>query len=95
MKARYFNDRLKEDLKDPEFKKLFEQEYQKLLVGVKIAELREKTGLTQKQLAKRAHTSQQAISRLESGAYTGYTLGVLEKIALSMGRTIDIHFREV
>ena len=95
MKARYFKDRLKEDLKDPEFKKLFEEEYCRLQIGVKIAELREKIGLTQKQLAKKAHTSQQAISRLESGSYTGYTNGVLEKIALAMGWTLDIHFKKV
>lgn len=93
--VRTFEDRLKEDLKDSEFNRLFQEEYQKLLIGTKIIELREKVGLTQRQLAKRAHTSQQAISRLEDGTYTGYTLGILEKIALAMGRTLDIRFRRI
>lgn len=95
MKAKYFDDYLKEEMKDKEFRELFQQEYQKLMIGFKIAKLREKAGLSQRQLARKIHTSQQAISRLESGTYTGYTLSVLEKIALAMGRTLDIRFRKV
>jgi DNA-binding XRE family transcriptional regulator len=92
---RTFNDRLKEDLKNPKFNKLFQEEFQKLSIGLKLAEVREKVGLTQKELARRAHTSQQAVSRLESGSYTGYTISILEKIALTMGCTLDIRFKKV
>lgn len=94
-KMRTFDERLKEDLKDSRFKELFQEEYNKLQVGLKLAELREQAGLTQKALANRIHTSQQAVSRLESGSYTGYTLSILEKIALAMGRTLDIKFRRI
>lgn len=95
MKARYFDDYLKEEMKDKKFQELFQQEYHKLKLGYKIAELREKAGLSQRQLAKRIHTSQQVISRLESGTYTGYSISILEKIALALGRTLDIKFRRV
>lgn len=94
-KVRTFNKRLKEDLKDSRFKELFQEEYNKLQVGLKLTELREQAGLTQKALANRIHTSQQAVSRLESGSYTGYTLSILEKIALALGRTLDIKFRRI
>lgn len=94
-KVRTFDERLKEDLKDSRFKKLFQEEYNKLQVGLKLTELREQAGLTQKALANRIHTSQQAVSRLESGSYTGYTLSILEKIALALGRTLDIKFRRI
>jgi len=95
MKARYYNDYLKEKMKDKEFRELFQQEYKKLMIGFKIAQLRQKEGLSQRQLAKKIHTSQQAISRLESGTYRGYTISILEKIALVLGRTLDIKFRRV
>ena len=51
-----------EDIKDPEFKTHYQEERQALKLAMKIAELREKKGLSQQQLAKLMGTSQQAIS---------------------------------
>jgi len=59
---------------------------------MKIAELREKKGLSQQQLAKLMGTSQQAISRIESGEYEGFTLKTLEKIAEATGMRVKIEF---
>ena len=59
---------------------------------MKIAKLREKRGLSQQQLAKRMGTSQQAISRIESGEYQGFTLKTLEKIAEATGTRVKIEF---
>jgi len=89
-----FKEYIKEELKDKEFKKLFEEEGRKLEIGFKIAKLREKLGLTQKQLAERIKTSQTVISRLESGDYWQCTLRTLEKIALATGTHLDISFRK-
>jgi len=60
--------------------------------AIKIVELREKKGLSQQQLAKLMGTSQQAISRIESGEYEGFTLKTLEKIAESTGMRVKIEF---
>jgi HTH-type transcriptional regulator/antitoxin HipB len=68
-KVRTFQSRLREDMKDPEFKTHYEEEKQALMLAIKIAELRKKKGLSQQQLAKLMGTSQQAISRIESGEY--------------------------
>ena len=52
----------------------------------------EKKGLSQQQLAKLMGTSQQAISRIESGDYQGFTLKTIEKIADATGTRVKIEF---
>lgn len=91
-KVRTFRSRLREDLKDPEFKAHYQEERQALILAMKIAKLREKKGLSQQQLAKLMGTSQQAISRIESGEYEGFTLKTLEKIAEATGTRVKIEF---
>jgi DNA-binding XRE family transcriptional regulator len=91
-KVRTFQSRLKEDIKDPEFRAHYEEEKQALMLAIKIAELRAKKGLSQQQLAKLMGTSQQAISRIESGEYEGFTLKTLEKIAEATGMRVKIEF---
>jgi transcriptional regulator with XRE-family HTH domain len=59
---------------------------------MKITTLREKRGLSQQQLANLMGTSQQAISRIESGEYEGFTLKTLEKIAEATGTRVKIDF---
>ena len=91
-KVRTFQNRLREDMKDPEFKKHYQEERQALKLAIKIAELRDQKGLSQQELAKLMGTSQQAISRIESGEYEGFTLKTLEKIAEATGMRIKIEF---
>ncbi len=91
-KVRTFSSRLREDLKDPEFKAHYQEERQALKLAMKIAKLRERKGLSQQQLAKLMGTSQQAISRIESGEYEGFTLKTLEKIAEATGTKVKIEF---
>ena len=91
-KIRTFRSRLSEDLKDPEFKVHYREERQALKLSLKIAKLRAKKGLSQQELAKLMGTSQQAISRIESGDYEGFTLKTLEKIAEATGTRVKIEF---
>jgi DNA-binding XRE family transcriptional regulator len=91
-KVRTFRSRLREDLKDPEFKAHYQEERQALMLAMKIAKLREKKGLSQQQMAKLMGTSQQAVSRIESGEYEGFTLKTLEKIAEATGTKVKIEF---
>ncbi len=91
-KVRTFRNRLREDLKDPEFKAHYQEERQALKLAMKIAKLREKKGLSQQQMAKLMGTSQQAVSRIESGEYEGFTLKTLEKIAEATGTKVKIEF---
>jgi len=91
-KIRKLRDRLREDLKNPKFRQQFEAEQRALALALKIAKLREKKGLTQTQLSRLMGTSQQAISRIESGDYEGFTLRTLEKIAEATGTRLKIDF---
>jgi len=91
-KVRTFQSRLREDMKDPDFKKHYQEERQALKLAMKIAELRDQKGLSQQELAKLMGTSQQAISRIESGKYEGFTLKTLEKIAGATGMRVKIEF---
>ena len=91
-KIRTFKSRLSEDLKDPEFRVHYQEEKQALMLAMKIAKLREKKGLSQQELAKLMRTSQQAVSRIESGDYEGFTLKTLEKIAEATGTRLKIEF---
>jgi len=62
--VRTLKDRLDQEFKNPEFKKLFDEEKRALEISMKIIELRHKLGLSQIKLARLMGTSQQTVSRL-------------------------------
>lgn len=66
MKTTNFDRYLKEQLTDPAFAIRFKQAGQAWDVALQIAALRQRAGLSQKELAHRVKTSQQQICRLES-----------------------------
>lgn len=61
----------------------------RLRVGNRIKELREKAGLTQSQLAERANIKQANLARIETGKYsTGQD--ILSKVAFALGKRLDL-----
>ncbi len=72
---------LEEQLRDPDFAERFERAGEAWDVALQIAALRERAGLSQKDLARKLKTSQQNISRLESPAYEGHSLAMLRRVA--------------
>ena len=95
MKKRTNFDRyLEEQLKDPEFKERFERAGEAWEVAVKLAALRKKAGLSQKELAQKAGTTQQQISRLESPSYEGHSLSMLRRIAAVLGATVHVEIQQ-
>ncbi len=81
---------LEEQLKDPDFAERFERAGEAWDVALQLAALREKAGLSQKDLARKLRTSQQQISRLESPAYEGHSLSMLRRVAEALGATIRV-----
>lgn len=81
---------LDEQLRDPDFAERFKQAGEAWDVALQITALREKAGLSQKDLARKLHTSQQNISRLESPAYEGHSLGMLRRVAEVLGATVQV-----
>ncbi len=74
-----FKKRLEEDLKDPEFRKAYVVEKALADIAVKIQIEREKSGLSQTELAKQAHITQQQLSNIENGK--NFTVKTLLQIA--------------
>ncbi len=81
-----------ENMKDPEFRRLYKEEEAKFSVSQKIRRLREKLGMTQQSLAKKVKTTQSAIARIESADYEGHSLSKLEEIAKALGAALVIDF---
>lgn len=79
---------LKEKLKDPYFKELYELEEQKLSIVKRIISYRIKNKLTQGDLAKKAGVTQQHISKIENGEFS--SVSTLEKVLLFIGYTVKI-----
>ena len=70
----------------------FEEEFE---LASQIIGLRQKAGLTQKELADKIHTSQPAISRLESGNYKNVSMMFLRKIGNALGVKPHITFEDI
>ncbi len=71
-------------------KERFEKADQAWDIAFQISNLREKVGLTQKQLADLVGTKQSNIARLESADYTSYTQKTLEKIAKALKARVEV-----
>lgn len=84
-----FREVLKEDLKDPEFKKAFEDADLPVRLAIQIAKARERAHLSQAQLARKIGTKQQAISRIESGNHN-ITIEFLQRIAGATGTSAEV-----
>lgn len=92
MKKTNFDLYLEEHLADPDFAERFKTAGEAWEVALQIATLREKAGLTQKELAQKLKTSQQQISRLESPAYEGHSLGMLRRVAHALDAEVKVIF---
>lgn len=78
-------------LKTSKARNAVEREFRRLMVAHQIEELRKKNNMTQKELARRLHTTQQAVSRLEKESYTP-SLTTLERVAEVFGKRLELKF---
>ena len=77
---------------DSEFAKDFDDGYQAFKIGAVLKQVRESSGLTQEQLAKKLHTKKSAISRIENHA-EDIRLSTLEKFAQVLGRKLEVSIK--
>ena len=75
---------------DEELREMVRQEVLNSEIGQMIYDARTKAGLTQRQLANRLGTTQSVISRLESADYEGHSLGMLLRIAQTLGQKLEL-----
>lgn len=84
-------DHLKELLKNPKFKKEWEDSEAEYQLACRLIEARLKRNLSQRDLAKKVHTSQAAISRIEA-MHGNPSLSLLKRIAQALGTKVHISF---
>jgi ribosome-binding protein aMBF1 (putative translation factor) len=79
-------------LKDKEVAREYNKLAPRYAIISQLIAARQKSGLTQKELANRIGTKQSAIARLESGN-TNPSIGFLEKIASVMDTTLTVQLQ--
>lgn len=87
-----FDEVLKKELKNPEFRKGFELEKKKLQLSLDIIKLRKKQKLSQAKLAQKLGMKQSSIGRIESGEQN-LTLATLQNIASVFNKELVIGFK--
>lgn len=95
MKVYDYDEMLKKELKNPEFRKEYEALEEEFEVAKQVIKLRLKKGMTQKELAKQVQTSQSCIARLESGSYKNFSLSFLRRVGNALDVQPYISFRQV
>jgi len=81
-----------EGTKDPSFAAGLDERFNKYRLAQQLKALREKAGLSQKQLAERVKTKQPSIARLE-GARAWPRLDLLQRVARALGAEMIVGFR--
>ena len=86
-----FNDFLAEQLKDPEFRREFEELQPEHAVVQALIDARKASGLTQKELSERTGIAQGDICKLERGN-ANPSIKTLQRLALGMGMVLKVEF---
>jgi DNA-binding XRE family transcriptional regulator len=87
-----FMDWLDDKVRDWDLETEVEEEFNRLMLHQRIADLRERAGLSQAELAKRSGVSQPMIAKLESGRADNLTLRTFIRYALALGYAPQIDF---
>jgi|SRR3989344_4144914 len=90
-KAVDFQEYLSERLKNPEFKKYYNEYGKQLEIAYQILILRKQKRMSQAELAKKIGTKQSNIARMEAGQQN-FTTDTLQKIASVFERALKIEF---
>lgn len=61
-------------------------------IAEEVYALRERHGLTQRELAARIGSSQSAVARMEDGEYRGHSMSVLRRMAAAVGEQVSFKF---
>ena len=79
-------------LKDPEFKRLYEQSQPEFEIAKAIIRARIENKITQKELAEKMNTTQSVISRVEQGK-TSPSISLLKRLAAALNTTLQVQFK--
>jgi len=86
-----FEKHLAKQLKNPEFKRHYNEYGKQLEIAYQILQLRKKRKMSQAELAKIIGTKQSNIARIETGQQN-FTIEILHKIASVFGCELEVKF---
>ncbi|MBI2018201.1 helix-turn-helix transcriptional regulator [Candidatus Daviesbacteria bacterium] len=89
MKTYTFRQHLKKSLKDPQFKKAWEESEAEYQISRALIAARLSKSISQRDLAKAANTTQAVISRLE-GMNANPSIGLIQKVASALNLKLKI-----
>lgn len=92
-KGRWLRSYVREQLKDPDFRRNFEATALPAKLAFSIVGLRRDYNITQAELARRMGVSQQMIAQLESISGSSPTIRTLERVAQAFGKSLLVEFR--
>ena len=87
-----WNELKKDLLKDPKFKRLYEESQPEFEIAKAIIRARIKNKITQKELAEKMDTTQSVISRVEQGK-TSPSISLLKRLAAALNTTLQVQFK--
>ncbi len=90
-KAVDFNEHLARELKNPKFRKYYDEHGKQLEIAYQILQLRRRSGISQARLAEKIGTTQSNIARMEMGQQN-FTTETLQKIADAFDRNLKVEF---
>ena len=85
------NNYLKKRLRDPQFKKAWDESEAQYQITRELIKARLDKQVSQRTLAKKANTTQAVISRIENMTVSP-SVGLLQKIASALGKKLEIRF---
>ena len=86
-----FDEWLEEELKDPKFKRYYDEFGKQLEISYQLLQLRKKSKMSQGQLAKKIGTTQSNVARMEAGNQN-FTISMLTRIAEALGKDLKVSF---
>jgi DNA-binding XRE family transcriptional regulator len=84
-----FSNYLDEKMKNPEFKKVYDEEKRLLDLGLAIIQARTQHGMTQRELAQKSRVTQQQLSKIENGINCNMLTFIRVSSALGLGITVS------
>ncbi len=84
------DDWLEEEMRDPEFRQIWEETSPQVSFGLALGTMREQRGMTQQQLANMTGIQRSVIARLENGDHAP-TLTTQTKLAHALNARIEVH----
>jgi transcriptional regulator with XRE-family HTH domain len=85
-----YRETLKEEFRDKEYREAYADDFLNTKIATQIRAIRERRGLTQKELGEKIGTKQEGVSRLENVNHASWNIATLKKIAFALDGRLNV-----